>query len=136
MASTPQPKLAFGGHNRLNQPTLQQLRDRLRPLPPRLRHQALHRQGHGRSINTARNDGALGQGACGENLGHQSDGSTTALAQGGAKWDAGQGAGLGLVLSHHLIQLMGGTLNYSTKAGDGSVFFFNLPISSESQKPL
>jgi signal transduction histidine kinase len=45
-----------------------------------------------------------------------------------------EGAGLGLVLSHHLIQLMGGTLNYSTKAGEGSVFFFNLPIRSESQK--
>jgi signal transduction histidine kinase len=47
-----------------------------------------------------------------------------------------EGAGLGLVLSHHLIQLMGGTLNYSTKAGEGSVFFFNLPIRSESHKPL
>ena len=46
-----------------------------------------------------------------------------------------EGAGLGLVLSHHLIQLMGGTLNYSTKAGEGSVFFFNLPVRSESHKP-
>lgn len=43
-----------------------------------------------------------------------------------------EGAGLGLVLSHHLIHLMGGTLNYSTKAGEGSVFFFNLPIRTES----
>ncbi len=43
-----------------------------------------------------------------------------------------EGAGLGLVLSHHLIKLMGGTLNYSTKAGEGSVFFFTLPLRTES----
>ena len=43
-----------------------------------------------------------------------------------------EGAGLGLVLSHHLIHLMGGNLNYSTKAGEGSVFFFTLPLRTES----
>jgi phosphoribosylformylglycinamidine synthase len=61
----------------------------------------------------------------------------TDLSDGGlalAAFEMAEGAGLGLVLSHHLIQLMGGTLNYSTKAGEGSVFFFNLPIRSESQK--
>ena len=42
-----------------------------------------------------------------------------------------EGAGLGLVLSHHLINLMGGKLDYSTKAGEGSMFFFTLPLQSE-----
>jgi signal transduction histidine kinase len=42
-----------------------------------------------------------------------------------------EGAGLGLVLSHHLIHLMGGKLDYSTKAGEGSMFFFTLPLHSE-----
>ena len=43
-----------------------------------------------------------------------------------------EGAGLGLVLSHHLIHLMGGKLDYSTKAGEGSMFFFTLPVRGES----
>ena len=42
-----------------------------------------------------------------------------------------EGAGLGLVLSHHLINLMGGKLDYSTKAGEGSMFFFTLPLQSQ-----
>lgn len=42
-----------------------------------------------------------------------------------------EGAGLGLVLSHHLINLMGGKLDYSTKAGEGSMFFFTLPLQIE-----
>ena len=42
-----------------------------------------------------------------------------------------EGAGLGLVLSHHLINLMGGKLDYSTKAGEGSMFFFTLPLQRE-----
>jgi len=44
-----------------------------------------------------------------------------------------EGAGLGLVLSHHLINLMGGKLDYSTKAGEGSMFFFTLPLQSETK---
>ena len=42
-----------------------------------------------------------------------------------------EGAGLGLVLSHHLVNLMGGKLDYSSKAGEGSMFFFTLPVQSE-----
>ena len=39
-----------------------------------------------------------------------------------------EGAGLGLVLSHQLVQLMGGQLDYRTEAGVGSSFFFTLPL--------
>jgi signal transduction histidine kinase len=39
-----------------------------------------------------------------------------------------EGAGLGLVLSHQLVELMGGQLNYNTEAGVGSSFFFTLPL--------
>jgi len=44
-----------------------------------------------------------------------------------------EGPGLGLVLSHHLINLMGGKLDYSTKAGEGSMFFFTLPLQGETK---
>jgi len=44
-----------------------------------------------------------------------------------------EGAGLGLVLSHHLIHLMGGKLDYSTKSGEGSMFFFTLPLQGETK---
>jgi signal transduction histidine kinase len=44
-----------------------------------------------------------------------------------------EGAGLGLVLSHHLINLMGGKLDYSTKAGEGSMFFFTLPLQGDAK---
>ena len=39
-----------------------------------------------------------------------------------------EGAGLGLMLSHQLVQLMGGQLDYRTEAGIGSSFFFTLPL--------
>ncbi len=39
-----------------------------------------------------------------------------------------EGAGLGLVLSHQLVKLMGGQLDYRTEAGVGSAFFFTLPV--------
>jgi len=39
-----------------------------------------------------------------------------------------EGAGLGLVLSHQLVELMGGQLDYRTEAGVGSAFFFTLPV--------
>ena len=41
-----------------------------------------------------------------------------------------EGAGLGLVLSHQLVHLMGGQLDYRTEAGVGSSFFFTLPLRS------
>ena len=42
-----------------------------------------------------------------------------------------EGAGLGLVLSHQLVQLMGGQLDYRTEAGAGSSFFFTLPVQKK-----
>lgn len=43
-----------------------------------------------------------------------------------------QGAGMGLLLSHHLVRLMGGTLDFSTQAGQGSLFFFTLPLHADN----
>jgi signal transduction histidine kinase len=44
------------------------------------------------------------------------------------------GTGLGLKLSHQLVQLMGGKLDYRTEAGVGSSFFFTLPMHSPSEQ--
>ena len=43
-----------------------------------------------------------------------------------------EGSGLGLVLSHQLVSLMGGFLDFSTQADQGSLFFFTLPVREES----
>ena len=56
----------------------------------------------------------------------------------GSKWyftlRRKEGAGLGLVLSHQLVQLMGGQLDYRTEAGVGSSFFFTLPMHSPAEQ--
>ena len=44
------------------------------------------------------------------------------------------GTVLGLRLSHQLVQLMGGKLDYRTEAGVGSSFFFTLPMYSPSEQ--
>ena len=41
---------------------------------------------------------------------------------------------LGLRLSHQLVQLMGGKLDYRTEAGVGSSFFFTLPMHSPAEQ--
>lgn len=38
------------------------------------------------------------------------------------------GTGLGLTISQHLVQLMGGTIGVDSKAGQGATFHFNLPL--------
>ncbi|MFM7697604.1 MAG: sensor histidine kinase [Limnohabitans sp.] len=43
------------------------------------------------------------------------------------------GVGLGLTLSHQLVRLMGGKLDYRTEVGVGSSFFFTLPIHTPSE---
>jgi signal transduction histidine kinase len=43
-----------------------------------------------------------------------------------------EGSGLGLLLSHQLVQLMGGFLDFSSQIGKGSLFFFTLPVREES----
>ena len=40
-------------------------------------------------------------------------------------------AGWGLVISKHLVELMGGTIGIESEAGKGSRFWFNLPIREE-----
>ena len=43
-----------------------------------------------------------------------------------------EGSGLGLLLSHQLVHLMGGFLDFSSQVGKGSLFFFTLPVREES----
>lgn len=43
-----------------------------------------------------------------------------------------EGSGLGLLLSQQLVNLMGGFLDFSSQAGQGSLFFFTLPVREES----
>jgi len=43
------------------------------------------------------------------------------------------GVGLGLTLSHQLVQLMGGKLDYRTEVGVGSSFFFTLPLHTRTE---
>lgn len=41
------------------------------------------------------------------------------------------GAGLGLPISHKLVELHGGTLRVSSRPGEGATFYFTLPISED-----
>jgi signal transduction histidine kinase len=43
-----------------------------------------------------------------------------------------EGSGLGLLLSQQLVNLMGGFLDFSTQKGQGSLFFFTLPLRAEN----
>jgi signal transduction histidine kinase len=44
-----------------------------------------------------------------------------------------EGSGLGLLLSQQLVHLMGGFLDFSSQIGQGSLFFFTLPLRSENK---
>jgi signal transduction histidine kinase len=43
-----------------------------------------------------------------------------------------EGSGLGLLLSQQLVNLMGGFMDFSTQLGQGSLFFFTLPLRAEN----
>ena len=45
------------------------------------------------------------------------------------------GVGLGLPISHHLVGLMGGELDFRSEPGQGAVFFFNIPAPTVKVSP-
>jgi signal transduction histidine kinase/CheY-like chemotaxis protein len=56
----------------------------------------------------------------------------TSFEQGAAGLDRG-GAGLGLAIAHHFVELLGGELSFDTEAGVGTRFLFDVPLSPGQQ---
>ena len=46
------------------------------------------------------------------------------------------GLGIGLFISHEIIQRHKGTLSFESKVGDGSKFWFTIPLNMEKEQSL
>ncbi len=53
----------------------------------------------------------------------------------GAESSAVEGAGIGLIISRHMIELMGGCIGVESACGKGSTFWFELNLSAEAAQP-
>ncbi len=61
------------------------------------------------------------------------------LQAGSESWRRGQGTGLGLSIARRFIELHGGTIGASSQPGQGSLFYFTLPVQApleEEAAPL
>ena len=47
-----------------------------------------------------------------------------------------EGTGVGLTISKQLVEMMGGTIGFETAYGEGSFFYFDIPISDKTIAPL
>ncbi|MCW8901168.1 MAG: response regulator [Gammaproteobacteria bacterium] len=61
----------------------------------------------------------------------QQDQLFTAFNRLGQENTSVEGTGIGLVITQHLVELMGGQINVDSSVGEGSTFWFELPLGSE-----
>jgi signal transduction histidine kinase/DNA-binding response OmpR family regulator len=59
-----------------------------------------------------------------------------AFVQVGSTRLASEGTGLGLPITHHYIQLMGGDIEVTSRVGEGSIFKFHIPVTLASASDI